>query len=127
VKRRELAIVKEYEKAAKDNDQKYFNTENGPITQRLSQISPIFPSPFGRFGKTGDKVHALVAVMAKARVSKQNIAWGRGEDTEKLDLSIETAYIRPRPRMSQVGNGGLSAADRRQEWSRTLCRTLCGG
>ena len=32
-KRSELAIVKEYEKEAKDNDQKYFNTENGPITQ----------------------------------------------------------------------------------------------
>ena len=32
-KRSELAIVKEYEKEANDNDQKYFNTENGPITQ----------------------------------------------------------------------------------------------
>ena len=70
--------------------------------------------------------------MAKARVSKQNIAWGRGEDAEKPCLSIETAYIRQRlssaivscfghrlvSRMSQVGNGALTAADRRQEWSR---------
>ena len=33
VKRRELANAKENEKAVEDNDQKYFNTENGPITQ----------------------------------------------------------------------------------------------
>jgi hypothetical protein len=29
VERRELAIAKEYEKDAKENDQKYFNTDNG--------------------------------------------------------------------------------------------------
>jgi len=104
--------------------------ENGPITQRLAQIGPIFPAPFGRFGETGDKVHSLVTVMAKARVSKKNIAWGRGEDAEKPCLSIETAYIRQSSaivscfghrlvsRMSQVGNGALTAANRRQDWSR---------
>ena len=66
------------------------------IIQKMDQIGPIFPAPFGRFGETRDKVHALVVVMAKARVSKQNIAWGRGEDTEKPCLSIETAYLRQR-------------------------------
>jgi hypothetical protein len=132
VERRELTIVKEYEKAAKDNDQKYFKTDNGPITQRLGQIGPIFPAPFVRYGETGDQVHKLVAVMANARVARQNIAWGRGEDIEKPCLSMETAYIRQRlssaivtcfghrlvSRMSQEGNGAVSAADRRQQWGR---------
>ena len=64
------------------------------ITQCLTQKGPIFPALFGRFGETRDKVHALVAVMAKARVSKQNISWVKGEDTEKPCLSLETAYLR---------------------------------
>ena len=58
VKRSELAIIKEYEKAAIDNDQKYYKIENEPITRCLSKIGPIFPAPFGRFAETGDKVLA---------------------------------------------------------------------
>jgi hypothetical protein len=99
---------------------------------QIGQIGPIFPAPFGRFGETGDQVHKLVTVMAIARVARQNIACGRGEDTEKPCLSMETAYIRQRlssaivtcfwhrlmSRMSQVGNGAVSAADRRQQWGR---------
>jgi hypothetical protein len=65
-------------------------------------------------------------------VARQNIAWGRGEDTQKLCLSLETAYIRQRlgsaivtcfgdrlvSRMSQVGNGAVLAAARRYQWGR---------
>ena len=54
--------------------------------QRLAQIGPIVPAPFRIFRETGDKVHSLVTVMAKAGVSKQEIAWGREEDTEKPGL-----------------------------------------
>ena len=57
------------------------------LTNHTAQIGRIFPAPFGRFGETGDKVHTLVAVMAKARVFKQNIV---SRDTEKPFLSIET-------------------------------------
>ena len=56
---------------------------------------------------------------------------GRGEDTKKTHLSVETAYIRQRlsssvvtcfghrlaPRMSQVGRGAITASQRRQQWS----------
>ena len=73
------------------------------IIQKMDQLHNVCPRLVLYFQlllaglETGDKVvHALVAVMAKARVSKQNIAWGRGEDTEKPCLSIETAYLRQR-------------------------------
>ena len=74
--------------------------------------------------------------MAEARVAKQNLAWARGEETEKPFLSVETAIIRQRlsvalvtcfgfrlcSRMSQVGQGALSASHRRAEWSREEAR-----
>ena len=74
--------------------------------------------------------------MAEARVSKQNLAWSRGEETEKPYLSIETSYIRQRlstalvtsfghrlsSRMSQVGQGAVSASNRREQWSREEMR-----
>ena len=51
VMKRDKAIKKEYETAAKKADQRYFNTDSGPITQRLVQIGPILPASFGRLGK----------------------------------------------------------------------------
>ena len=69
--------------------------------------------------------------MAQARVDKQTLAWGRGEETDKVHLSVETGYLRQRlssavvtcfgqrlqARMSLVGQGGISASQRRQQWS----------
>ena len=131
VKRRDIAVSKEYETAAKKADQKYYNTDSGPITQRLVQIGPIYPASFGRLGEAGDPVHKLVSIMAQARVDKQTLAWGRGEETDKVHLSVETGYLRQRlssavvtcfgqrlqARMSLVGQGGISASQRRQQWS----------
>ena len=69
--------------------------------------------------------------MAKTRVQKQTLAWGRGEVEEKPHLSVETGYIRRRlscasvtafgqrlaSRMSQVGGQGAQlASQRRQQW-----------
>ena len=70
--------------------------------------------------------------MAEARVRKQELAWGRGEDEEKSSLAYETGYIRRRlslaivvafgqrlaSRMNQVGKNGALASKRRQWWSR---------
>ena len=131
VERRDTAVKREYKKAAMKADQRYYQTDSGPVTQRLVQIGPIHPASFGRLGETSDPVHKLVAIMAKARVSKQTLAWGRVEDTEKTHLSVETAYIRQRlsssvvtcfghrlaSRMSQVGRGAITASQRRQQWS----------
>ena len=47
------------------------------------RLAPYLLLLFDRFGETGNNVYSLVTVMANVRVSKQNIAWGRGEDTEK--------------------------------------------
>ena len=132
VEKRDKAIMKEYETAAKKADQRYYNTDSGPITQRLVQIGPILPASFGRLGEAGDPVHKLVSVMAQARVNKQTLAWGRGEETEKIHLSVETGYLRQRissavvtcfgqrlqSRMSLVGLGAITASQRRQQWSR---------
>ena len=80
-----------------------------------------------------DTVHKLVAIMAKARVEQQTLAWGRGEAEEKAHLSVETGFIRRRlscaaviafgqrlvSRMSQVGGQGAQlASQRRQQWGR---------
>ena len=132
VRRRDRAISKEYKTAAKKADQKYFNPDSGPITQRLVQIGHIYPASFGRLGEARDPVHKLVSIMAQARVDKQTLAWGRGEETDKVHLSVETGYLRQRlssavvtcfgqrlqARMSLVGQGGISASQPRQQWSR---------
>ena len=111
-------------------DQRYYQTDSGLVTQRLVQIGPIHPALLVGL-VTSDPINKLVAIMAKARVSKQTLAWGRGEDTEKTHLSVETAYIRQRlsssvvtcfghrlaSRMSQVGRGAVTASQRRQQWS----------
>ena len=88
--------MKEYKIAAKKADQRYYNTDSGPITQRLVQIGPILPASFGRLGEAGEPVHKLVSVMAQARVNKQTLAWGRGEEAEEIHLSVETGYLRQR-------------------------------
>ena len=131
VERRVLAIRKEYETAAKTADQRYYGTDHGPICQRLSQIV-LTGVAFGRLAEASESVHKLVAVMAKARVEQQQLAWGRGEAEEKCHLSVETGYIRRRlscaavtafghrlaSRMSQVGGQGAQlASQRRQQWS----------
>ena len=95
VERRVLAIRKEYETAAKTADQRYYDTDHGPICQRLSQIV-LTGVAFGRLAEASESVHKLVAVMAKARVEQQQLAWGRGEAEEKSHLSVETGYIRRR-------------------------------
>ena len=132
VARRALAIVREYSTNAREADIKYYGTESGPITRRLAQIGPIEPAAFGRLGEACDQVHKLVTVMAEARVAKQNLAWSKGEESEKPVLSFETAYIRQRlssavvtcfghrlsSRMSQVGQGAATATERRGQWSR---------
>ena len=90
------------------------------------------PCSFGRWGDSGDPVHSLVSVMAKERVKKQNLAYGRGEEDEEAKLCQETSFIRRSistaivncfghrlvSRMGQVGRGALAAAGRRKEWSR---------
>ena len=66
-------------------------------------------------------------------MTKQNLAWGRGEGQDKAHLSHETAYLRRwlssaavggfgqrlTSRMRQVGKGAMTATGRRQEWSCT--------
>ena len=131
VERRVLAIKQEYKTAAATADQRYYGTDTGPITQRLGQMV-LTGVAFGRLAEASDSVHKLVAVMAKARVEQQQLAWGRGEAEEKSHLSVETGYIRRRlscaavtafghrlaSRMSQVGGQGAQlAGQRRQQWS----------
>ena len=120
----------DYKKAAMKTDQRYYQTDSGLVTQRLVQIGPIHPALLVGL-VSSDPINKLVAIMAKARVSKQTLAWGRGQDTEKTHLSVETAYIRQRlsssvvtcfghrlaSRMSQVGRGAITASQRRQQWS----------
>ena len=89
VERRVLAIEQEYRRAAKAADLKYYQTEAGPITQRLNQISPIVGAAFGRFGEASESVHKLVDVMTTARVESQARAWRRGEDVEQPNESQE--------------------------------------
>ena len=132
VEKRVLAIATEYRTAAKTADQRYYGTEDGPISQRLATLILTGVS-FGRFGEMSDTVHKLVAIMAKARVEQQTLAWGRGEAEEKAHLSVETGFIRRRlscaaviafgqrlvSRMSQVGGQGAQlASQRRQQWGR---------
>lgn len=133
VERRVLAITQEYNSAARQADLRYYNTEAGPITQRLAQISPIVGVAFGRFSEASESVHKLVDVMTEARVESQNRAWRRGEEVERPNESQEKAYIRRRlstasvmafghrlsSRMSQVGGQGAAlASQRRQQWGR---------
>ena len=124
VERRVLATGNEYSAAAKAADVKYYQTEAGPITQRLHQISPILGIAFGRFGEASESVHKLVDVMVEARVENQLRAWRRGEDVEKPNEAQEKGYIRRRlsnatvvafghrlsSRMSQVGGEGAALA-----------------
>ena len=131
-----LAIHREYRTAAALADQRYYDTMDGPISQRLATLS-LTRASFGRFCETTDTVHNLVAIMAKARVEKQSLAWGRGEAEEKAHLSVETGFLRRQlsgaavtsfgqrlaSRMSQVGGqaggqGAQLAALRRQQWGR---------
>ena len=70
--------------------------------------------------------------MAEARVKKQDLAWGRGEDEDKTNLAFEVGYIRRRismaivvafgqrlaSRIGQVGTNATLASKRRQQWSR---------
>ena len=130
VERRTIAIGQEYKTAASAADLKYYQTENGPISQRLNTISLLGVS-FGRFGEASDSVHKLVSTMAESRCKQQELAYARGEAEEKPYLSIETAYIRRRisvaavscfgqrlvSRMSQVGDQNVQlAAGRRRAW-----------
>ena len=132
VERRVLAIATEYRTAARVADMRHHGTEDGPITQRLATLA-LTGAAFGRFCEASETVQKLVAVMAKARVEQQSLAWGRGEAEEKAHLSTETGFIRRRlscaavtafgqrlvSRMSQVGGqGGQLASQRRQQWSR---------
>ena len=136
VERRNAAIHREYRTAAALADQRYYDTMDGPISQRLATLS-LTGASFGRFCETTDTVHNLVAIMAKARVEKQSLAWGRGEAEEKAHLSVETGFLRRQlsgaavtsfgqrlaSRMSQVGGqaggqGAQLAALRRQQWGR---------
>ena len=132
VERRTIAISQEYKNAATAADQKYYNTDNGPISQRLNTISLVGVA-FGRFGEASESVHKLVATMAEARCAKQELAYARGEAEDKSYLSVETGYIRRRisvagvhcfgqrlaSRMSQVGGQNAQlAAGRRQAWGR---------
>ena len=133
VERRVLAITTEYTSAARAADQKYYQTDAGPITQRLHQISPILGVAFGRFGEASESVHKLVDKMTEARVESQLRAWRRGEDVERPNEAQEKGYIRRRlstasvtafghrlsSRMSQVGGEGAAlASQRRKQWSR---------
>ena len=132
VKRRDIDVMQDYQDNASKADIKHYKVPQGPITARLAQIGPIVPCCFGRFGESSDAVHKMVSIMAKARVEKQQLAWGRGQQEEKSDMSQETAFIRRRiscaivacfgqrltSRMSQVGNGAVSARERRSHWSR---------
>ena len=130
VERRTIAISQEYKTAASAADMKYYQTENGPISQRLNTISLLGVS-FGRFGEASDTVHKLVSTMAEARCKQQELAYARGEAEEKPYLSVETGYIRRRisvaavscfgqrlvSRMSQVGDQNVQlAAGRRRAW-----------
>ena len=92
VERRTIAIGQEYKNAASAADQKYYNTDNGPISQRLNTIS-LLGVAFGRFGEASESVHKLVATMAEARCVKQELAYARGEAEDKSYLSVETGYI----------------------------------
>ena len=105
---------------------KYYQTENGPISQRLNTIT-ILGVAFGRFGEASDSVHKLV----ESRCKQQELGYARGEEEEKPFLSIETGYIRRGisvatvscfgqhlvSRMSQVGHQNVQlAAGRRRAW-----------
>ena len=132
VRRRDLDIAREYRDNARAADLKHYDTPSGPITARLANIGPIGTCSFGRLAECSDFVQSLIPVMAKARVAKQNLAWGRGEEEDKAHLSQETAYLRRRlssaavccfgqrltSRMCQVGQGAMAAAGRRQVWGR---------
>ena len=132
VERRVLSINNEYRRAAAAADLRYYQVEEGPIGQRLSQLDLVGVS-FGRFGEASESVHQMIKIMAEARVKQQELAWCRGEAEEKPHLSVETGYIRRRissaavsafghrlvSRMSQVGIGGQGAkqaAQRRRVW-----------
>ena len=132
VERRNMAITREYRTAAALADQRYYGTMDGPISQRLASLV-LTGASFGRFGEAAETVHTMVAIMAKARVEKQSLAWGRGEAEEKAHLSVETGFLRRQisgaavtafgqrlaSRMSQVGGQGAQlAALRRQQWGR---------
>ena len=84
---------------------------DGPISQRLATLSLIGVS-FGRFAEAADSIHGLVNVMAKARVEKQSLAWGRGEAEEKAQLSVETGYIRRQLSIAAVTAFGQRLASR---------------
>ena len=77
VERRNIAIDQEYKSAASAADMKYYQTENGPISQRLNTISLLGVS-FGRFGEASDSVHKLVSTMAEARCKQQEPSYARG-------------------------------------------------
>ena len=132
VKRRDIAIEKEYVKNAEKADLKHYTVAKGHISRRLNEIQPILACSFGRWGESLDPVHKLVGIMAKERVKNQELTYSRGEKDEKCHLAQEVTYIRRRvsaamvnsfghrlvSRMSQVGRGGLAATGRRREWSR---------
>ena len=136
VERRNAAIHREYRTAAALADQRYYDTMDGPISQRLATLI-ITGCSFGRFCESTETTHKLVSVMAKARVEQQSLAWGRGESEEKAHLSVETGFIRRRlsgaaviafgqrlvSRMSQVG--GQLASQGRQQWGREEESNTC--
>ena len=132
MEKRVLAVQTEYRTSAAAADRRYYQVDNGPISQRLATLDLVGVA-FGRFGEASESVHNLVAVLAKARVKQQELAWGRGDAEERPHLSVETGYIRRRlssaavmafghrlaSRMSQVGvdgQGARQAAQRRQQW-----------
>ena len=81
------------------------------MSRRLATLSLIGVS-FGRFAEAADSIHGLVTVMAKARVEKQSLAWGRGEAEEKAQLSVETGYIRRQLSIAAVTAFGQRLASR---------------
>ena len=134
VERRVTAIGEEYEKNAKAADEKYHGVHDGhgPVSRRLASVGPILGVAAGRFGELSASGQTLLTTMAESRVKKQDLAWGRGEDTDKTNLAYEVGYLRRRMsmaivvafgqrlagRMSQVGTNGAMASKRRQQWSR---------
>ena len=128
-----MAVRKEYADAAKTADRKHFGTDSGPVTARLAAVGPVVGMAWGRYCEASQSVHRIVQTMAEARVKKQNLAWGRGEELEKGNLSMEISYLRRRlssaavtcfgqrlaGRASQVGGQGAAlASQRRQQWNR---------
>ena len=79
MEKRTLAIGTEYRAAAKSADLRNYDMEEGPISQRLASLI-VTGASFGRFGECSDSVLKLVAVMAKARVEQQTLAWGRVQE-----------------------------------------------